>query len=47
MTQSMGPLGASTDSAACGSFHVSFKQEILQGARRFDGAAACRLLASG
>jgi transposase InsO family protein len=42
VTQSMGAVGTSADNAACESFHASLKREILQGARRFDGATACR-----
>ncbi|WP_370270830.1 IS3 family transposase [Streptomyces sp. V4I8] len=42
VTQSMGAVGTSADNAACESFHASLKREILQGARRFDGAEACR-----
>ncbi|MFJ2477535.1 DDE-type integrase/transposase/recombinase [Streptomyces sp. NPDC087659] len=36
--QSMGAVGMSADNAACESFHISLKQEILKGARRFAGA---------
>jgi len=43
VTQSMGAVGTSADNAACESFHASLKREILQGTRRFSGAAACRL----
>ncbi|MFF3879483.1 IS3 family transposase [Streptomyces sp. NPDC001978] len=43
VTQSMGAVGTSADNAACESFHASLKRETLQGARRWDGAAACRL----
>jgi transposase InsO family protein len=43
VTQSMGAVGTSADNAACESFHASLKRETLQGARRFDGATACRL----
>lgn len=43
VTQSMGAVGTSADNAACESFHASLKREILQGARSFAGAAACRL----
>jgi len=42
VTQSMGAVGTSADNAACESFHASLKREILKGARRFAGAAACR-----
>jgi transposase InsO family protein len=42
VTQSMGAVGTSADNAACESFHASLKREILKGARRFPGAAACR-----
>lgn len=43
VTQSMGAVGTSADNAACESFHASLKRETLQGARRWDGARACRL----
>jgi transposase InsO family protein len=43
ITQSMGAVGTSADNAACESFHASLKRETLQGARRWDGARACRL----
>jgi transposase InsO family protein len=43
MIQSTGAVGTSADNAACESFHASLKRETLQGARRFDGATACRL----
>jgi transposase InsO family protein len=43
VSQSMGAVGTSADNAACESFHASLKRETLQGARRWDGAAACRL----
>jgi transposase InsO family protein len=42
VTQSMGAVGTSADNAARESFHASLKREILKGARRFAGAAACR-----
>jgi len=42
VTQSMGAVGTSADNAACESFHASLKREILKGARRWPGAAACR-----
>ncbi|WP_425824736.1 hypothetical protein [Streptomyces fractus] len=40
--QSMGAVGTSADNAACESFHASLKRETLKGARRYDGADACR-----
>ncbi|MFC8901042.1 IS3 family transposase, partial [Streptomyces cinereoruber] len=42
VTQSMGAVGTSADNAACESFHASLKRETLQGARRWNGPAACR-----
>ncbi|MFF3157957.1 IS3 family transposase [Streptomyces sp. NPDC057910] len=42
VTQSMGAVGTSADNAACESFHASLKRELLKGARRWPGAAACR-----
>jgi transposase InsO family protein len=42
VTQSMGAVGTSADNAACESFHASLKREILKGARRWEGATACR-----
>jgi transposase InsO family protein len=42
VTQSMGAVGTSADNAACESFHAALKRETLQGARRYDGPAACR-----
>lgn len=43
VTQSMGAVGTSADNAAAESFNASLKRETLQGARRYDGARACRL----
>ncbi|GHF12463.1 hypothetical protein GCM10014715_80210 [Streptomyces spiralis] len=43
VTQSMGPVGTSADNAAAESFNAALKRETLQGARRYDGARACRL----
>lgn len=40
--QSMGAVGTSADNAAAESFNATLKRETLQGARRYDGAAACR-----
>lgn len=42
-TQSMGAVGTSADNAAAESFNAALKRETLQGARRYDGARACRL----
>ncbi|MEU9706984.1 IS3 family transposase [Streptomyces sp. NPDC047981] len=41
--QSMGAVGASADNALAESFNAALKRETLRGARRFDGAQACRL----
>lgn len=41
--QSMGAVGTSADNALAESFNATLKRETLQGARRFDGARACRL----
>ncbi|WP_435845216.1 IS3 family transposase [Streptomyces lavendulae] len=41
--QSMGAVGTSADNALAESFNAALKRETLQGARRFDGARACRL----
>ncbi|MGW7674113.1 IS3 family transposase, partial [Streptomyces sp. NPDC054775] len=41
--QSMGAVGTSTDNALAESFNAALKRETLRGARRFDGARACRL----
>ncbi|MDI9884642.1 IS3 family transposase [Streptomyces sp. HNM0645] len=41
--QSMGAVGTSADNALAESFNVTLKRETLRGARRFDGARACRL----
>ncbi|MBB6421931.1 transposase InsO family protein [Streptomyces sp. AK010] len=41
--QSMGAVGTSTDDALAESFIAALKRETLRGARRFDGARACRL----
>jgi transposase InsO family protein len=41
--QSMGAVGASADNALAESFNAALKRETLRGARRFDGAHACRL----
>ncbi|MCW5254799.1 IS3 family transposase [Streptomyces sp. SHP 1-2] len=41
--QSMGAVGTSTDNALAESFNATLKRETLRGARRFDGARACRL----
>jgi transposase InsO family protein len=43
VTQSMGAVGTSADNAAAESFNAALKRETLQGARRYDGAHACRL----
>lgn len=43
VTQSMGAVGTSADNAAAESFNASLKRETLQGARRYNGARACRL----
>jgi transposase InsO family protein len=43
VTQSMGAVGTSADNAAAEAFNASLKRETLQGARRYDGARACRL----
>ncbi|MEU3202022.1 IS3 family transposase [Streptomyces sp. NPDC006996] len=43
VTQSMGAVGASADNALAESFNAALKRETLRGARRFDGARACRL----
>ncbi|MQY40864.1 hypothetical protein SRB17_88970 [Streptomyces sp. RB17] len=39
----MGAVGTSADNALAESFNAALKRETLQGARRFDGARACRL----
>jgi transposase InsO family protein len=39
----MGAVGTSADNALAESFNATLKRETLQGARRFDGARACRL----
>ncbi|WP_372516519.1 IS3 family transposase [Streptomyces noursei] len=41
--QSMGAVGTSADNALAESFNAALKRETLRGARRFDGARACRL----
>ena len=41
--QSMGAVGTSADNALAESFNAALKRETLRGARRFDGAHACRL----
>lgn len=41
--QSMGAVGTSADNALAESFNATLKRETLRGARRFDGARACRL----
>lgn len=41
--QSMGAVGTSADNALAESFNAALKREPLRGARRFDGARACRL----
>ncbi|MFF8996370.1 IS3 family transposase [Streptomyces sp. NPDC014983] len=41
--QSMGAVGTSADNALAESFNATLKRETLRGARRFDGAHACRL----
>jgi transposase InsO family protein len=41
--QSMGAVGTSADNALTESFNAALKRETLHGARRFDGAHACRL----
>ncbi|MGW1145475.1 IS3 family transposase [Streptomyces sp. NPDC002454] len=41
--QSMGAVGTSADNALAESFNAPLKRETLHGARRFDGARACRL----
>jgi transposase InsO family protein len=41
--QSMGTVGTSADNALAESFNAALKRETLRGARRFDGAHACRL----
>ncbi|WP_307627253.1 IS3 family transposase [Streptomyces turgidiscabies] len=43
MRQSMGAVGTSADNALAESFNAALKRETLRGARRFDGARACRL----
>ncbi|WTC15900.1 IS3 family transposase [Streptomyces cellulosae] len=43
VTQSMGAVGTSADNALAESFNAALKRETLRGARRFDGAHACRL----
>ncbi|WP_107494943.1 IS3 family transposase, partial [Streptomyces sp. SM11] len=43
VTQSMGAVGASAGNALAESFNAALKRETLRGARRFDGARACRL----
>ncbi|GAA3289680.1 integrase core domain-containing protein [Streptomyces cinereospinus] len=39
----MGAVGTSADNALAESFNAALKRETLRGARRFDGARACRL----
>lgn len=39
----MGAVGTSVDNALAESFNAALKRETLRGARRFDGAHACRL----
>ncbi|MFF8617193.1 IS3 family transposase [Streptomyces sp. NPDC015350] len=41
--QSTGAVGTSADNALAESFNAALKRETLRGARRFDGARACRL----
>nr|WP_107383000.1 IS3 family transposase [Streptomyces agglomeratus] len=41
--QSMGTVGTSADNALAESFNAALKRETLRGARRYDGARACRL----
>lgn len=41
--QSMGAVGTSADNALAESFNAALKRETLRGARRYDGARACRL----
>jgi transposase InsO family protein len=41
--RSMGAVGTSADNAAAEAFNATLKRETVQGARRFDGAIACRL----
>ncbi|MEU8523973.1 IS3 family transposase, partial [Streptomyces sp. NPDC048577] len=41
--QSMGAVGTSADNALAESFNATLKRETLRGARRFNGARACRL----
>ncbi len=43
LEQSMGAVGTSADNALAESFNATLKHETLRGARRFDGALACRL----
>ena len=43
LRQSMGAVGTSADNALAESFNAALKRETLRGARRFDGAHACRL----
>jgi transposase InsO family protein len=40
--QSMGAVGTSADNALAESFNAALTRETLRGARRFDGACACR-----
>ncbi|MEU3283138.1 integrase core domain-containing protein, partial [Streptomyces antibioticus] len=39
----MGAVGTSADNALAESFNATLKRETLRGARRFNGARACRL----
>ncbi|WSM88029.1 IS3 family transposase [Actinacidiphila glaucinigra] len=39
----MGAVGTSADNALAESFNAALKRETLRGARRFDGARACRM----
>ncbi|MCI0386268.1 IS3 family transposase [Streptomyces sp. CNQ085] len=41
--RSMGAVGTSADNALAESFNAALKRETLRGARRYDGARACRM----
>ncbi|WP_374227072.1 integrase core domain-containing protein [Streptomyces sp. AC558_RSS880] len=43
LRQSMSAVGTSADDALAESFNATLQHETLRGARRFDGALACRL----